>query len=417
MKFAATAQALGHSANRLGVGQQVVDRLIEPMRIIEVTIPLVRDDGRHERLKGWRVQHNNLRGPFKGGIRFHPDVDLDEVKNLALLMSLKCAVADIPFGGAKGAVRINPKEYSKGELERVARGYVRQLASLLGPWSDVPAPDVNTGEETMSWMVDEYAQATGTLSPGAFTGKPIWLHGSHGRTPATGFGGVAVLEALEGTGDVSYRNLRTVAVQGLGNVGYHAALGLERAGYQLVAVSDALDGVRDDEGLDLERVMAAKHATGRVAIAGRTGLKRDELLMLPVDVLVLAAIDHAITAENAPMVQARVILELGNTAVSADALPILRERGIVVVPDILANAGGVVVSYFEWAQNLQGYYWDEDVVLERLRSKMRGATARVVELARAHGGDLREAAYMVALERLVPAVTGEAARKLVTSAA
>ncbi len=380
--------------------------LAEPSNILQMSLPLVRDDGSTTVYKAWRVQHNNARGPFKGGIRFHPEANLHEVKNLALLMTMKCAVVDIPFGGAKGAIAVDPAELSAAELERLSRLYVRQLLPLIGPWRDVPAPDVNTGEATMAWMVDEYAQLTGSFTPAAFTGKPVALYGSHGRREATGYGGFEVLDevlsSLKPFGD-THRPL-SLAVEGYGNVGYHIAERAVRAGYRLVGVSDRHDATLNPAGLDPAAVLAAKDTHGLVARGGGAAATHAELLAAPADILVLAAVENSITPANAHLVRAKIILELGNNSVAREADPILAERGVIVIPDILANAGGVAGSYFEWVQNLQGYSWDEAVMLSRLATKLRHATRAVTAVAAESDVSLRTAASIVALERLDAAI-------------
>ncbi len=403
--FEATWRNVAQAGRDLGIAKSTLNVLAHPMRTLEVNIPLVRDDGRLEVLRAWRVQYNNARGPFKGGIRFHPEVTLDEVKNLALLMSIKCAVVDIPFGGAKGGVAVDAGSLSVGERERVARAYVRQLAPMLGPWTDVPAPDVNTGEGTMAWMADEYSAVSGVFSPAAFTGKPISLHGSQGRRVATGYGGFDVLAAvLQDWSGANRAHLQRIAVEGFGNVGYHFARKAVMSGYTLVGVSEIADAVIDPGGLDPDEVERAKRNSGRVARAGGRVVQRAELLTMDTDILVLAAVEHAITARNAGEVRAKVVLELGNNSISSEANAILAERGILVVPDVLANAGGVVASYFEWTQNLQGYYWSEEMVLERLRAKLRQAAHEVFERRDQYGTSLRLAAQSLALERLDAAI-------------
>ncbi len=409
--YEASWNELKRAAAMQRIPREVIQALAQPDRIIEMTLPLARDDGTILRLRAWRVQHSNARGPFKGGIRFHADANLEEVKNLALLMTLKCAVADVPFGGAKGAVAVDPATLSAAELERLARLYVRQVQPLIGPWRDIPAPDVNTGEATMAWMVDEYAALTGSFTPAAFTGKPGALYGSLGRREATGYGGFEVLEeVLAHRPDLGLGATPTIAVEGFGNVGSHFAEAAVRAGYRLVGVSDARDAVLDPAGLDPAAVRAALAATGRVAPAGGRTATHAELLAADADILVLAAVEHAITERNAPHVRARVVLELGNSSIARAADPILARHHVTVVPDILANAGGVVGSYFEWVQNLQGYNWDEPMVLARLASKLRQSAAEVMALSRTADTTPRTAAAMIALDRLSQAIRPGAPR-------
>jgi glutamate dehydrogenase/leucine dehydrogenase len=395
--FDATWSDIARAGARLGLTTDALGSLAEPSRIVEVGIPLTKDDGTTQTVRGWRVQHSNARGPFKGGVRFHPHVQVDDVKNLALLMTLKCAVVDIPFGGAKGGVSIDPSTLSRAEMERLSRGYVRQIEPLIGPWTDIPAPDVGSGEETMAWMVDEYSMLSHSFTPAAFTGKPVATGGSRGRRAATGYGGFDVLEAVGG-------NLQRVAVEGFGNVGYHFAEKAVEQGMTLVGVSDIHDAVADPAGLDPGTVLKSKLATSRVAGAGGHEVSHSALLAMDTDVLVLAAIEHSITARNADSIRAKVVLELGNNSVSAEAGEILARNGILVIPDILANAGGVVASYFEWTQNLQGYYWTEADVLAKVREKLHTATRDVFAIRDDQGVSLRTAAQMLALERLMAAM-------------
>ncbi|HEX3082797.1 MAG TPA: Glu/Leu/Phe/Val dehydrogenase [Candidatus Saccharimonadia bacterium] len=404
MIFEATWKDITRAGDVLGVPGGIMNMLSEPMRIIEVGIPLVHDDGSLEVLKGWRVQHNNARGPYKGGVRFHPQVSLDDVKNLALLMTLKCAVADIPFGGAKGGVAVDPRKLSRAELERVARGYVRAMQAEIGPWVDIPAPDVNTNEETMAWMADEYGVLKGQYTPAVFTGKPIALQGSHGRRAATGYGGYDVLEAVLDAHRIP-GELTRVAVEGIGNVGYHFAQKAIENDLRLVGVAEYNDGVISEAGLDLDEVFQHLRATGSVAVPRGRKMGKGEVLEMDCDILVLAATEHTVTRKNAHKIQAKVVLELGNSSIDTEANAILQERGILVIPDILANSGGVVTSYYEWSQNLQGYYWDEAMVLQRLRLKMQQAVADVLERRDRHGVNLREAAQILGLRRLSEAIS------------
>jgi glutamate dehydrogenase/leucine dehydrogenase len=404
--YNSTWSDIARAGTWLGLGHDRLRVLAQPSRIVEVCIPLTRDDGSMQSVQGWRVQHSNARGPFKGGIRFHPEVSMDEVKNLALLMTLKCAVVDIPFGGAKGAVAVDPSKLSKSEFERVARGYVRQIEPLIGPRTDIPAPDVGTGEETMAWMVDEYSRINGAFTPAAFTGKPVAKAGSLGRTPATGYGGFDVLEAvLPRLRRGSSGQLLRIAVEGFGNVGSHFANKAVAAGYLLVGVSDFRDAVASPHGLDPAVVLAAKQASGSVVVPGGRAISQDQLLTLDTDILVLAAVEHSITLANAGQVKAKIILELGNSSVSPQAQAILERRGIVVIPDILANAGGVVASYFEWEQNMKAEHWTEKQVLSRVRAKLQSSTNDTFALCDQYSVTLRTAAQMLALSRLVSATS------------
>lgn len=399
--YEATWNEVTRAGHQHGTAASVLAGLAEPDRIVEMSLPLLKDDGTLAHYRAWRVQHNNARGPYKGGIRFHPDAHLEEVKNLALLMTMKCAVADIPFGGAKGAIAVDPAALSPAELERLSRAYVRRVLPLIGPWRDIPAPDVNTGEATMAWMVDEYAAGSGQFAPAAFTGKPTALYGSLGRREATGYGGFEVLrEVLNGLPPGTLGKRPTIAIEGFGNVGSHFAEAAVAAGYRLIGVSDRHDAVLDPAGLQPDAVREALRATGRVASAGHHPATHAQLLAAKADILVLAAVEHSITEANAGNVRAKIVLELGNSSVARPADPILEAKHVIVVPDILANSGGVIGSYFEWVQNLQGYSWDQATVLDRLGAKLRQATRDVMELSLSSETSIRGAAQMIALDRL-----------------
>jgi glutamate dehydrogenase/leucine dehydrogenase len=358
----------------------------------------------------FRSQHNNARGPYKGGIRFHPNVTEDEVKALSMWMTWKCAVVGIPYGGGKGGVIVNPSTLSQEELEELSRAYVRLFADVIGENRDVPAPDVNTDGQIMAWMLDEYENIVGYQTPGTFTGKPILLGGSLGREEATGMGGFYVLEQLAGKLGLERTKTR-IAVQGLGNVGYWFAKLASEAGYQIVAVADSKAGVMSEKPLNIEEVMTHKKATG--SVSGMKGVKEvlsDEVLWQDVEVVVPAALENAISGENADRVKARAVIEMANGPVTPEADEVLAGKGIVFVPDILANAGGVSVSYFEWVQNRQGYAWKKAEVFERLKEMMEGAFEEVwggYELGKDAGHEpwnMRLAAYMVAVRRVVEAM-------------
>ena len=377
--------------------------LANARREITVSIPLRRDDGEQEVFTGHRVQHNFTRGPAKGGVRYDPHVDLDEVRALAMWMTWKCALLDVPYGGAKGGVAIDPRNYSPAELERVTRRYTSELIPILGPEKDIPAPDMGTDENTMAWMMDTYSVAVGHTVPGVVTGKPISLGGSHGRREATSRGVVDVaLAAMESRGLAPERS--TVAVQGFGKVGRGAARFLWDAGPRVLAVSDQYGAVHNPSGLDLPALEAHVDRTGSVVdFDGSDSLDRDLLLELEVDVLVPAALEGVLTRENAPRVHAKVIVEGANGPTSAQADQIFKDNDILVVPDILANAGGVIVSYFEWVQGNQSYWWSAAEVEERLHTRMLGAWEAVTSYARAHDLSLRSAATIMAVERVAEA--------------
>ncbi len=406
---------LRRAAELGGLSPHALAILRQPQRIFQVAIPVTLDDGTTKIFEGYRVQYNDARGPFKGGIRFHPQTNLDEVKALAFWMAVKCAVVNIPFGGAKGGVTVDPKRLSARELEALSRGWVRAMQKYLGPQVDIPAPDVYTTPKIMAWMVDEYSRLTGSWQPGAFTGKPLAVGGSAGREYSTGQGGLEVLTAYLRKWKRTPAKT-TVAIQGFGNVGFHTAQLLHRAGYKVVALSDSRGGILDlrRRGMDPAHVMATKRERGMISGVYCVGTVCDEtnyravtnaqLLTLDVDVLVPAALENAITGENAGRVRAKVVLEMANGAVTPEADAKLRRKGAVVLPDILANAGGVVGSYFEWVQNLTNSYWPEAKVLERLHQVMTTAFDEVWASSRDLKTDLRTAGWIVATRRIAQAI-------------
>ena len=400
---------------QLGVAAETIDALRQPRELVKASIPVRMDDGSTRRFEGWRCRYNDARGPTKGGIRFHPEVDAEEVQALALWMAVKCAVVDVPFGGGKGGVRVDPKALSPMELERLARGYMRAMADVVGPDKDIPAPDVYTNPRIMGWMADEYQTIHGVKAPGVITGKPIPLGGSRGRDEATGRGAyVAIRELARRTG-LEPEETR-VAVQGFGNAGYHVARLLQSAGYRVVAVSDSKGGIHAERGFDVESLHHHKEETRSLRGVYCEGsvcedvdhdtISNEELLALDVDLLIPAALGGVIHPDNAKDVRARWIVELANGPVTAEADAILAERGVQVVPDVLANAGGVTVSYFEWVQNRQGYPWSLELVRERLDETMTRAFAATWE-DEAHEQGLRAAAYAVGLRRIAEAVEAE----------
>ena len=389
--------------------QDKLELLKSPQRILNVTIPVKMDTGRMKLFQGYRVQFNNARGPYKGGIRFHPQVSLDEVKALSFWMAMKCAVADLALGGGKGGVIVDPKTLSSKELERLSRGYARAIADNIGPTKDVPAPDVNTTGQIMGWMVDEYIK----LQPkkltkkeamklsSTFTGKLISDGGSEGREEATGLGGLYVLQAMLLKMKLSGK--LTAAVQGFGNVGYNIAKFLYEQGFTVVAVSDSKGGIYNKEGLHPEAVLAAKKKTGSLAGSGKT-ISNAALLELPVDILVPSALESVITKVNAAKIKARVILEMANGPIASEADAILYKKGIVVIPDILANSGGVSVSAFEWEQNLKGAHWTKKAVNAKLKAKMEKAATDIWVTSKKIKTDLRTAAFVVAIGRILDAM-------------
>ncbi|MDT5177568.1 MAG: glutamate dehydrogenase [Mycobacterium sp.] len=396
---------LADAVAALGYGRGMYDLLATPRRELTVSIPLRRDDGTIEVLTGHRVQHNYSRGPAKGGLRFSPHVDLDEVRALAMWMTWKCALLDVPYGGAKGGVTIDPREYSAAELERVTRRYTSEIMPLIGPDHDIPAPDIGTDEQTMAWLMDTYSVNTGHTVLGVVTGKPLSLGGSLGRAAATSRGVVHV--AHHGLAQLGIaRRDATAAVQGFGKVGRGAAVLLAESGVRVTAVSDQYGAIHDGNGLDVAAVEAHVDATGTVVgFAGAEVIDPDLLLELDVDVLVPAAIESVIHAGNAERIRARLIVEGANGPTTADADAILERRGVTVVPDILANAGGVIVSYFEWVQANQAYWWTEDQVNERLAERMTAGWRGVLEYAAAQQITLRSAATRLAVQRVAHAHT------------
>ncbi|MEK7189054.1 MAG: Glu/Leu/Phe/Val dehydrogenase [Patescibacteria group bacterium] len=402
--FENAMKQLSVAAQKLNLSPDAAARLREPDHIHEFDVPLTMDDGSRKTFKGYRVQFNNTRGPYKGGIRFHPQVDLDEVEALAFWMAIKTAVVDIPMGGGKGGVSVNPKELSLGELERLARAWVSHMAPYIGPRVDVPAPDMNTNPRIMDWMVDEYGRITGDSSGATFTGKSLEHGGSEGRDTATGQGAFYVLQELAQNLNMSPQGTRVV-IQGFGNAGYHFAQLARAAGYTIVGVSDSKGGIYNPDGLDIEAVMKTKEEKGSVVASDLgTDVSNHELLELTCDILVPAALENQITEENAGRIRAKVILEIANGPTAPEADTILWAKKIYVVPDVLANAGGVTVSYFEWDQNLKGEHWSEAEVLAKLEVAMESAFRSVWDAHNEHGVDLRTAAFMVAVRRIVAAM-------------
>lgn len=379
--------------------EDIITQMMHPEREIRVSIPVTMDSGSVQLFEGYRVQHSSKRGPYKGGIRFHPNADINEVKALALWMTLKTAVANIPMGGGKGGVTVDPKALSHGELERLSRGWVRALYRDLGPNIDVPAPDVNTTPEIMSWMVDEFEKLTGDTTRAAFTGKPVGQGGSLGRDRATGLGGYLVFSALQEALGVP-ANAR-VAIQGMGNVGGHAARIFTEQGHMVVAMSDSRSAIYCSTGLDPKAVEEYKRVHGSLAgFPGAESITNADLLTLAVEVLIPAALENQITEANAPDIKAAVVLELANGPTTPQADDILFARKIRVIPDILANAGGVIVSTFEWEQNRTGQQWTEKEVYEKLKAILDTEAVAIWQRASELSTDLRRGAFVVALERL-----------------
>ncbi|MCR1898057.1 Glu/Leu/Phe/Val dehydrogenase [Irregularibacter muris] len=390
----------------LGVEQEVYDILCEPQKTLEFSIPIKMDDGTTKVFKGYRCQHSNITGPFKGGIRYHQNVCLDEVKALATWMTFKVNVVGIPYGGGKGGICVNPKELSKHELERLTRGYIHAVYHFIGPDIDIPAPDVNTNGEIMAWMMDEYSKIAGYDVPAIVTGKPVEIGGSLGRTPSTGYGVALMAKMAAEKLNLQLQDLR-VSVQGFGNVGSFAALTLQNLGAKVIAVTGTKGGIycHNEKGLDIKSLMAYYKEKGTVKGFEKytedcDSIQSTDILGLDVDVLLPCALENVITSENASDIRAKIIVEGANGPTTIEANKILNEKGILIVPDILANAGGVTVSYFEWVQNKMGYYWTEEEVYSKLQLIMSKAFKEVCEIEKIHNVDMRTAAYMLSVRRI-----------------
>lgn len=383
----------------------VVKKLREPEAVHAFELSVDMDNGEKKTFSAFRSQHNSARGPHKGGIRFHPQVTESEVKALSMWMTWKCATTGIPYGGGKGGVVVDPKQLSRSEVQRLARAYARALAPYIGPWKDIPAPDVNTGGQTMAWMLDEYEQTIGQRAPAAFTGKPLALGGSAGREEATGLGGVYILRELIRALKLEPKNTR-VAVQGFGNVGYWFAEHAHRLGFQIMALSDSKGGIMSNasRGFVPKEVLAYKTETGSLAgFPGSVSITNEELLEADAEIIVPSALEHVITNKNASRIRAKAIIEMANGPVTPEADAILQKNGVLSVPDVLANAGGVTVSYFEWVQNLYGYSWTHAEVLGRLEPLMVNAFSAVWETHLQRQAPLRTAAYLAAVRKVIEA--------------
>ena len=402
--WSAVLHRLDEAAELAGVAPDLVATLRKPQRILEVAVPVRLDDGRVEVFTGWRVQHDTTRGPAKGGIRFHPDLELDDVKALAASMTFKTALLDLPFGGAKGGVRCDPTALSLGELERVTRRYTFEISPLLGPNRDIPAPDVNTDGRVMAWLMDTLTVASGGHLPGSVTGKPMSIGGTRAHSGATSSGLVVAVRAAFERLERPLTGAR-VAIQGFGKVGGPLSFLLSSAGMRVVGVSDIGGATLNPGGLDVGELADHVDAHGSVdGFPGGDQVSGDALWDVPCDLIIPAALGGVITADVARRLEADVIVEAANNPTTVEADSVLAERGVVVVPDILASGGGVTASYFEWAQSLQGYAWDSDLVARRLHERMDRAFADVWARAEALAVPLREAAFVVALERVADAI-------------
>jgi len=408
---------LKEAASILGLESDVVEAIATPERILIVSIPVKMDNGRIKTFTGYRVQHNTARGPAKGGIRYHPNVCLDEVKSLAFWMSIKNAVVGIPYGGGKGGVACNPKEMSQDELERLTRGYAAAIAKFVGPDVDIPAPDVGTNAQIMGWFADEYFKITGKYEPGIITSKPLSIGGSVGRGTATGRGGFFVTVEAAKAFNIPLKDAK-VSIQGYGNVAQPIAKYLHELGCKIIAVSDSVGGAYNPEGMHPIKLAEHKQKTRTVkGFPGSQEIGTADPLTVDCDILIPAALENQITKENADDVKAKLIVELANGPITPEADKILREKGVIILPDVLANAGGVTVSYFEWVQNRMGYYWTEEEVDDKLRQIMTKAFKEIYQTAKqhvldrsfkvhseAHELNLRIAAYILAVKRIYEAM-------------
>lgn len=402
--FEICQQQIKRACDQLGVEPAAYEILKQPERVMEVSFPVKMDDGSIKVFSGWRSQHCTILGPAKGGIRFHPNTNFDEVRALSMWMTFKCSVVGLPYGGGKGAVKCNPKELSKGEIERIARAFIRALGDFIGPLKDIPAPDVYTNAQIMAWMMDEYSAMKGYNNPGLITGKPVEIGGSLGRNTATARGCTFVIrEAAKKLG--LNLNGATYAVNGFGNAGSFSAFYMKEMGAKLVACNDSKGGAYNPEGMDPVAVNEWKKENGTVkGFPGSKDITTAELYSLPVDVIIPAALENTITSEIAPNVKAKIIAEAANGPTTPEADEILNKKGIMVIPDILASAGGVTVSYFEWVQNLQNFYWTAEEVNERLEKIMVKAFENVYAMHVDKKVSMREAAFLVAVKRVVDAM-------------
>ncbi|ALS79185.1 MULTISPECIES: Glu/Leu/Phe/Val dehydrogenase [Planococcus] len=399
-----TQNVIKTALDKLGYEDAMYELLKEPMRLLEVRIPVRMDDGKTKVFTGYRAQHSDAVGPTKGGVRFHPDVNRDEVIALSMWMTLKCGIVELPYGGAKGGIICDPREMSMHEIEKLSRGYVRAISQIVGPNKDIPAPDVFTNSQIMAWMYDEYSKIDEYNSPGFITGKPIVLGGSQGRDKATAQGvTICINEAAKKRG-LNMQGARVV-IQGFGNAGSFLAKFLHDAGAKVIGISDAYGALHDPDGLDIDYLLDRRDSFGTVTTLFDNTITNKELFELDCDILVPAAIANQITVENANNIKASIVVEAANGPTTAEATKILTERGILLVPDVLASSGGVTVSYFEWVQNNQGYYWTQEEVDEKLNKKLIDAFENVYNVATTRNIDMRLAAYMVGARR-----TAEASR-------
>ncbi|MXQ52228.1 Glu/Leu/Phe/Val family dehydrogenase [Shimazuella alba] len=397
-----TQTVVKNALDKLGYPEAVYDLLKEPMRILTVRIPVRMDDGKVKVFTGYRAQHNDAVGPTKGGVRFHPDVTESEVKALSIWMSLKAGIVDLPYGGGKGGIICDPRNMSFGELERLSRGYVRAISQIVGPTKDIPAPDVFTNSQIMAWMVDEYSRIREFDSPGFITGKPLVLGGSRGRETATAAGVTIMIYEAAKKRNIDIKGARVV-IQGFGNAGSFLAKFMHDAGAKVVGISDAYGALHDPDGLDIDYLLERRDSFGTVTKLFKETITNEELLELDCDILVPAAVENQITAKNAANIKASIVVEAANGPTTLEGTRILTEQGVLLVPDVLASAGGVTVSYFEWVQNNQGYYWSDEEVQNRLEQIMVQAFENVYQAAESRGIDMRLAAYIVGVRKMAEA--------------
>ncbi|QBP40578.1 MULTISPECIES: Glu/Leu/Phe/Val family dehydrogenase [Paenisporosarcina] len=402
--FTSTQVVIHEALNKLGYDEGMFELLKEPLRMLEVRIPIKMDDGKVQVFTGFRAQHNDAVGPTKGGVRFHPQVSKDEMKALSMWMTLKCGIVDLPYGGAKGGIICDPRQMTMTEIEKLSRGYVRAISQFVGPAKDIPAPDVFTNSQIMAWMMDEYSRIDEFNSPGFITGKPIVLGGSQGRERATAQGVTICVEEAAKKRGLVMKDLRIV-IQGFGNAGSFLAKFMSDAGAKVIGISDAYGALHDPNGLDIDYLLDRRDSFGTVTKLFENTISNQELLELDCDILVPAAIENQITSENAHKIKASIVVEAANGPTTTEATQILTDRGILLIPDVLASAGGVTVSYFEWVQNNQGYYWSEEEVNEKLYKKMVSAFENIYNVATTRNINMRLAAYMVGVRK-----TAEAAR-------
>ena len=397
-----TQVVIKEALDKLGYSEEVFELLKEPLRMLTVRIPIKMDDNTTKIFTGYRAQHNDAVGPTKGGIRFHPEVDEEEVKALSMWMSLKCGIVNLPYGGGKGGIICDPRQMSIGELERLSRGYVRAISQIVGPTKDIPAPDVYTNSQIMAWMMDEYSRIREHDSPGFITGKPLVLGGSHGREKATAQGVTICIEEAAKRKGIELKGARII-VQGFGNAGSFLAKFMHDAGAKVIGISDAYGAIYNQDGLDIDYLLDKRDSFGTVTTLFDNTITNQELLEQDCDILVPAAISNQITKENAHLIKAQIVVEAANGPTTLEATKILTERNVLLVPDVLASSGGVTVSYFEWVQNNQGYYWEDEEVQTKLKALLVNSFNQVYEMSETRKVNMRLAAYMVGVRKMAEA--------------